>query len=67
VEHKADLVRDVAAELLDKRTYANEDNDIVDGSLEETVAAVLVVLERRGMLKEPTGSRSKRTPGIGRP
>lgn len=48
----ADLLRDVAAELQDKTTYADEVNDVVDGSLTETVAAVMAALERRGMLKE---------------
>lgn len=43
----SELAKAVAAKLEDKTTYAACDTDVVDGSLEEVVEAVLAVLVER--------------------
>lgn len=49
----ADLVREVAEEVkASSSTYVDHKIDVVDGSLKDTITAVLAVLERRGMLKD---------------
>ena len=45
---ESELAKAVAERLADKTTYADVDNDIVNGSLEEVIDAVIAVLDAHG-------------------